>query len=134
MQRSDVTRWTQNVHGKAVVRYRFNALPGNLDATPSDGACWIGSQEEVPPTEMPAVAAAFRTNLRLVGYTTSEPRFVPDPGTLVVGDLNDTGETRSYSVCVHGQRDALIQMSGYGIVDVTADPGILASESCVSAR
>jgi hypothetical protein len=128
IQRSEITAWTQSVHGQEVVRYRFNTLPGLLDATiTQNGSCWIRTQE-VPPNEMPVVVDVFSANLRLDGYRTGSANFIPDASTLVVGEPSDAAERRSHHTCVYGRTNALVQMSGSGIVHV--DSGRPASQSC----
>lgn len=133
-QRPDVTEVHYNIHGQDVTRYRFDDLPGAPEATlTTNDDCWIGVQE-MPAGAIPALVAAFRRDLRLDGYTTSEVHLVPGPHTLVVGQPADPdAPPHSYSTCVHGQRHALIQMSGFTI-DVTSNPRLLAIASCIPAE
>jgi hypothetical protein len=133
-QRPGITERHYNVHGRDVTRYRFDELPGAPEATPvGDGHCWIETQQ-MPVSAIPSSVEAFRTDLRLDGYTTSEVYWVPRPGILVLGGDPNRPHPHSYSTCVHGREHALIQMNGGFLVQVTSDPGTLLEASCIPAE
>jgi hypothetical protein len=129
-ERPGVTEMHYSIHGQEVTRYRLEELPGTPEVSFRTDECQIRIQE-VPVSAISALVAAFRTDLRLDRYTTSEVHLVPGPHTLVVGEPARPGALpRNYSTCVHGEGHALVQMS-VGIVDVTSDPGSLAIADCI---